>query len=148
MDKKEYNHNYAQKNHDRILQLARKYRQKHKEELSQYREKYYRENKGRLLKEQREKRQELKRSILALYSNSEDPKCVRCGITDVDILCVDHIENNGNKHRRQLGVGWDFYAWLKRNGYPEGYQTLCFNCNMKKRREHEKVKVLEAEEER
>ena len=29
-------------------------------------------------------------------------------------------------------AGGDFYLWLKKSGYLEGYQTLCANCNLKK----------------
>lgn len=60
-------------------------------------------------------------------------KCVCCGIEDKDILTIDHINGNGNKHRKLLKKrGTSFYMWLKRNNYPPGYQVLCFNCNWKK----------------
>ena len=54
-------------------------------------------------------------------------------------LQLDHIEGGGNKDRQAKGTGSTFYAWLKRNGYPPGYQVLCANCNYIKRfenREH------------
>jgi hypothetical protein len=31
-----------------------------------------------------------------------------------------------------LRGGVRFYSWLRRNNYPEGYQVLCFNCNIAK----------------
>jgi len=36
------------------------------------------------------------------------------------------INGGGAKHRKSLGLpgGNMFYRWLKRHGYPEGYQTL------------------------
>ena len=60
--------------------------------------------------------------------------CVACGEDDRDVLCIDHIGNNGNGHRRKLGIsgGTKFYYWLKKEGLPDGYQTLCVNCNWSK----------------
>ena len=59
--------------------------------------------------------------------------CACCGEAATEFLSIDHIENGGNIHRRQLfgsqTCGCRFYAWLRRNGFPAGYQTLCFNCN-------------------
>jgi hypothetical protein len=50
----------------------------------------------------------------------------------MDALTIDHIKGNGAEERRRLAKqarGSRFYLWLKRHGYPEGYQVLCFNCN-------------------
>lgn len=60
--------------------------------------------------------------------------CRWCGQGDIDVLCVDHIDNSGAVHRKaQRGLTGDsMYKWLVRNDYPPGYQILCFNCNTKK----------------
>ena len=34
--------------------------------------------------------------------------------------------------RSATKAGRDFYAWLVRNGFPEGFQTLCWPCNKSK----------------
>lgn len=54
-----------------------------------------------------------------------------CEITESDFLTVDHIENNGGAHRRELGIGGGaaFYHWLIVNKFPVGYRTLCYNCH-------------------
>jgi hypothetical protein len=44
-------------------------------------------------------------------------------------LTIDHINGGGRQHRLQAGVKGDFYTWLKRNGFPPGFQVLCWNCN-------------------
>jgi len=52
------------------------------------------------------------------------------------MLTIDHINGGGNKHRKSIlqdRGGVSFYRWLKRNGYPSGYQVLCWNCNLSKR---------------
>jgi hypothetical protein len=59
-----------------------------------------------------------------------------CEISDIDMLVLDHIANDGAKERKRLGGqnarGWNFYNLLKNLGFPSGYQTLCCNHNHKK----------------
>lgn len=57
-----------------------------------------------------------------------------CDCTDLDILHIDHVNGGGNEHRRELGMeggGYNFYLWLKNNGYPKGFRVLCANHNTK-----------------
>ena len=77
--------------------------------------------------------QKLKQAVLLHYSKSNSPVCNKCGIKDVDVLTIDHINNDGADHRRKIGVGKKVYLWLKQNNFPKGYQVLCMNCNWKKR---------------
>src|SRR3990167_11349069 len=58
--------------------------------------------------------------------------CAKCGVNNPIVLTIDHVDNNGAAERKILnghGTGSKFYAWLKHNGYPPGYQVLCMNCN-------------------
>ena len=57
--------------------------------------------------------------------------CACCGETQRTFLTLDHINGDGNKERKALGRsgGETFYAHLRKQGYPRGYQVLCFNCN-------------------
>ncbi len=57
--------------------------------------------------------------------------CVWCGIADIDVLCLDHIDGGGAEHRLGLG-GRSIWKWLADNSYPSGFQVLCRNCNQKK----------------
>jgi hypothetical protein len=68
----------------------------------------------------------IKLEVLTYYSNGT-PKCAQCGIKDVDVLCIDHI--NGGGHQEG---GISLRCWLKRTNYPKGFQVLCANCNLKK----------------
>ncbi len=74
-----------------------------------------------------------KEEVFLFYSKGA-MQCASCGISDSDVLCIDHIYNNGREHRRLIGNkgGNAFYRWLQKNNYPEGYQVLCANCNQKK----------------
>ena len=57
-------------------------------------------------------------------------KCACCGETRREFLTIDHIDGSGREHKREIGFsGLQFYRWLRRNNYPEGFQVLCFNCN-------------------
>ena len=57
-------------------------------------------------------------------------KCACCGESEPSFLTIDHINGNGNAHRKEIGRGSVLmYKWLKKNGWPEGYQVLCWNCN-------------------
>jgi hypothetical protein len=47
------------------------------------------------------------------------------------MLSLDHVENNGAAHRRSMKAG-SIYSWIVRHLYPDGFQTLCFNHQMKK----------------
>jgi hypothetical protein len=55
------------------------------------------------------------------------------------VLTIDHIDDNGAEERRRLFKhnsqtgGFNFYRWLKKQGWPKGYQVLCFNCQWLKR---------------
>lgn len=77
----------------------------------------------------------LKLEVLIHYSGNP-PECKHCGNMDIRVLNIDHINNDGAKHRKEVGsLGTGFYSWLKRMKYPKDYQVLCFNCNWIKRLE-------------
>lgn len=60
-------------------------------------------------------------------------KCNCCGETEHAFLQIDHINGNGNAHRREIQAKYHgrvpMALWVKRNGFPEEYQILCANCN-------------------
>jgi hypothetical protein len=90
----------------------------------------YRKN-NRLLLNQKAKERKLryKKIVLDKYGNS----CKWCSFSDMRALQIDHINDNGAEERKSLGgqkmSGWVFYEYLIKSGLPDGYQTLCANCN-------------------
>ena len=80
----------------------------------------------------RQLRQELKRRVLTHYGGGICA-CVRCGFADLRALSIDHINGNGHKERKG---GIALYESLKQRGFPDGYQTLCLNCQFIKRDEN------------
>ena len=59
-------------------------------------------------------------------------RCNCCGEKDIRFLSIDHINNDGAKHRKSIN-GNNLYVWIINNNYPEELQVLCWNCNCGKR---------------
>jgi len=55
--------------------------------------------------------------------------CACCGDTFIWRLTIDHLNNDGAAHRKEVKAGGAFYCWLLKNKLPKGYQVLCFSCN-------------------
>jgi hypothetical protein len=89
-------------------------------------ERYKQKNGAIRLADVKRCKQNLKILVLTYYSNGT-PRCACCGELNVLFLTIDHIDNGGNKHRKEIGAG-NLYRWL-RDERPAGYRVLCFNCN-------------------
>lgn len=83
-------------------------------------------------------RQELKTEVFLHYSKDLKCQCPKCEIKDINFLTLDHVNNDGAKHRKSLGgikkqwTGERIYSWAKNNNYPTIFQILCYNCNLAK----------------
>jgi hypothetical protein len=82
-------------------------------------------------------RDALKLEVIQIYGGK--CACKGCTVTHPDFLTVDHKNNDGAKHRKQMRSGkkvkslTSFYAWLKKRGFPKDrFQLLCWNCNLSK----------------
>lgn len=141
----EYNQRYYQTHREERQEYGRQYRQTHKEKRREYDQKRYqaptearRETSRKCYQSHKEQRihywraqyQQVKAEVLTYYGGCK-LACIKCGFSNPDALCIDHIDNNGAEQRRILGMfsGKHMYYWLRRNGFPLGYQTLCCNCN-------------------
>lgn len=76
----------------------------------------------------------LKAEVLAHYGkNGLCCAWPNCAVVDLDVLTLDHINNDGSLERRAgRGKGGDLYRRLRKANYPQGYQTLCANHQLKK----------------
>ena len=129
-----------------VTERAIKWNQEHPKRRKEICQKYYRKSKQKVLDYQKEYYQRIKSEVLTFYSNSNRPKCVWCGEERLACLSIDHIAGGGNKERKRLGLeGVHFYRWLRKQGFPEGYQTLCMNCQFIKRQggKHERSRYTE-----
>ena len=81
---------------------------------------------------------DLKTIVLTHYGNGK-LECVKCGFSDIRALCLDHIDGD-NKLNVAKRAGGALYRLLKNSNFPNGYQTLCFNCNFIKATENKERK--------
>jgi len=72
-------------------------------------------------------RQRLRYRVLQHYSGTVKPVCECCGEDTYEFLSIDHIEGNGNTHRKE--IKGHLYRWLNKHDYPDGFRVLCHNCN-------------------
>lgn len=67
--------------------------------------------------------------------------CVCCGESERTFLTLDHINNDGAEHRRQLSAQSNARltspdkVWRNviKDNFPNTFQILCYNCNCGKR---------------
>lgn len=144
--KKEYNQRPDVKK--RRNEKQKEWRKEHVEQEQERFRKYYNRNKtnSQFMKKVNEKSKRNKKSIkievLTEYSkkhsHSNIPTCACCGENFHEIfLTIDHINaysktHEIKSHSRLGSVGSSLYYKLRREGYPEGYQVLCMNCNVAK----------------
>ena len=88
----------------------------------------------RIYKKEHRHRRKLK--VIEHYSKGQ-MCCSCCGETIIEFLQIDHINGGGNAHRREIypkdhkaGGAGRTYQWLINNGFPDGFQVLCANCNI------------------
>ena len=124
----------AKKEHAERMRKARamspeKYRQHQRDHRELYTE--------RCRMQRRESGQRRKLRVLNAYGG---PCCTCCGETCLTMLAIDHVNNNGAEHRNEINGGLgrnksvEMYCWLEENNFPEGFQVLCYNCNISKHR--------------
>ncbi len=80
------------------------------------------------------KRKKIRDEVFAAYGGYV---CKCCGETTPEFLQLDHKNNDGGDHRREIGGsqqlgGLKILYWLKKNNFPPIMQVLCANCNFAK----------------
>jgi len=69
-----------------------------------------------------------RRLVYDAYGN----KCVCCGESEEKFLSLDHINRDGQQHRKTAGNSTQYYRTIIKEGFPDTMQLLCFNCHMAK----------------
>jgi len=119
-------------------EAIRRWQQKYGAEyLREYRKKYPERTKeyDRISKEKNSETIKLKKNIRNVRRrmeilNAYGNKCACCGESNYEFLGIDHINNNGSQHRKEIGRG--LYDFLIKNNFPSEFQILCHNCNFAK----------------
>jgi hypothetical protein len=125
-------HRWLDANREKSRESGRRYREANLEKERERQRRYQKANRERYTELNRQWRQRTREQVFAHYGT----ECACCGTSEN--LTIDHVDGNGAEHRKelfgaQLG-GSRFYAWLIKQGFPVGYQTLCKSCNLSKRR--------------
>jgi len=149
----EYNHKYYIAHCEEEKARGYRYREEHREEVNKKRREHYalhpedkeyarnwkNKHKERRNKERRALNYKYRVEALTHYGGGK-LACVRCSESDIRCLSIDHINGGGYQHRQKLGgSGVNMARILRREGFPKGYQTLCMNCQFKKRIENHEV---------
>ncbi len=67
---------------------------------------------------------EYKRMVFDHYG----ARCICCGEDTLLFLTIDHKNNDGAEHRRQMKQATLYEAVVKM-GFPDSFQIMCLNCN-------------------
>ncbi len=91
----------------------------------------------RFVKNNPEKQKEYALRIKKEVLNKYGGKCTCCSEDRWPFLVIDHINNDGNKERRELygsqsGASKSFYLKLRREEIRIDLQVLCWSCNSAK----------------
>jgi len=124
------------------LAASQRYKKKHADQIRAAQQKYRQTERAKVLSRatQRKANARLKVEVLIHYGNGQLKCCWQdCDVVDVDMLSLDHINNDGCKEQDRKESGGrgqkkskGIYRRVKREGYPSGFQTLCLNHQMKK----------------
>lgn len=81
---------------------------------------------------ERRRYQEIRAKCIVAYGGK--CRCIYCHQTNEKYLQLDHINNDGAAHRRQIALdrGGSMYMWAFRNNFPNNLQLLCANCHQAK----------------
>jgi len=130
---------WRSKNPERAREQSRLYRLKNKERIKEYNAQMYKtiefkqrrkQYRGKYAPIVKLKRWNNKLKIIEIYGS----KCAHCGDNNPYHLTIDHINNDGAKHRKENKLSAFIYKWIKQNNYVKdtNLQLLCWNCNMSK----------------
>lgn len=112
------------------VKYIEKWQKEHPKLVKKYNKNWYNRNRTDQLKKRKVKDAQLKLKVLLHYSKGVVwPSCECCGETCIEFLSIDHINNDGAKHRKEVKSSVHIYRWLLKNKFPEGFRVLCINCN-------------------
>ena len=111
------------------LENPEKYKERNRMNWEKHKEKYLQQKKESFPKTLRK----IKEEVMTHYGNGK-LACVCCGEDHIAFLTIDHVNGRqehekGSISNRSKYSGRALWSYLKRNGYPEGYETTCWNCN-------------------
>ena len=132
-----YNHDYWEKNRNRLLPKARERARLWQQQPTNRKRhtlmdrKRRRAHPGENSEANHRSRLKVKLEGIKHYGG----KCACCGETEPEFLVLDHVNGGGGKERREnkkLSGGGGPWRYTRDLGYPPDFQVLCHNCNWSK----------------
>lgn len=111
------------------------WRSKNKQQWSDLQKRYRENNKKKpeWVASERKRGRDYWRSLRSEALDVYGRSCACCGEQTDAFLTIDHINNDGAAHRKQMKTkGSAIWKWIRDNRYPKTMQTLCMNCNFGK----------------
>jgi len=121
---------WSDNNRDKVLKAQQRYRNNNKERLKpilrkRSKEAYWKNREKRQLYAT-QRRESLKNELFSAYTNY----CNCCRESERAFLTLEHKNRDGKVHRKAVGHTLaQQIVDLKKRGWPDGYEILCFNCN-------------------
>lgn len=121
---------YRERNKATVARQHRLYKARNKKKTQEI----YLRSKRKFVERERKRNRDLKHQAIVTYGGA----CACCGESHECFLTIDHVYNDGARHRKQRkengGMGDSIYRYLKKAGYPKDgrFQVLCYSCNCAK----------------
>ena len=128
---KHHNREWQKANPDRVRAAQERWKERNPGIAAQRMREWREKNPERHKENNKRNYEKWKARAIDAYGGN---RCNCCGETEPLFLSIDHVNNDGAEHRKSVASGIKFYKWLAENGYPDGFQVLCHNCNMGKYR--------------
>ena len=85
---------------------------------------------------QKTRKHEFNKALKQEVFNHYGGKCYCCGETILSGLTLDHINQDGAAHRREIqkdstgkGTAGRMWKWAKKHNYPDIFRVACWTCN-------------------
>lgn len=102
-----------------------RYRLEHSERLNEYHKAKYLRTIETGRKVRKRYYEKWKKVVFDHYGH----ECSCCGETQPKFLTIDHVNDDGAKHRKTVSAGSILFRVIANEGFPSAYRILCFNCN-------------------
>jgi len=113
-------------NPEALREQRARYRAANKAKIAEWAKQYRERTSEKIRVEGKNKRDALFARVVAAYGGA----CACCGEPETAFLTIDHVNNDGAKHRKTIKAGQPFYRWLEKQQYPQNdFRLLCWNCN-------------------
>jgi hypothetical protein len=127
---KQYQKEYRLKNKEKEAQRVKKWILNNPEKHTQYNKEYNLKHREKHHVQMSKIVKTRKQTVLSLCGGAI---CRHCGATNINFLCLDHINNDGTLDRKKHGAGHNMYrAIINGKIDTKKMQVLCYNCNQKK----------------